>query len=99
MTPADRSLLFSVNLLVVQWQFAEERATLLGLIQDALPEVLPDGPVGDLIDPARSLIAARNPTEFTSALIDAQKPLVRILRANLSRAVIATTAERMGTPV
>ena len=98
MTADERIVLRAVNLMVIRWIREDERETLLALVADALPQVSERGQAGALIDPARQMLAAKTPIEWTRAVTDAGEALAKILRSDLVRAVTGHVAETLRMP-
>lgn len=97
MTPDERILLRTVNLLVIQWQFASDRETYLVLIEDALKRVPSHGWVAELVDAGQAMVAARSDVAWSQAVHMASQVVAKILRSDLAAAIVSRTAQNVKT--
>lgn len=59
LTPHERSVASICTILCVEWQFPEERMTLLGILKEGLPHCRQQVPVLDLVVRLNSLLRPR----------------------------------------
>lgn len=83
LNPHERSVASICTILCVQWQFDQDRKTLLAILKDGLPHCRQQVPVLDLVLAAQQLIDARTPLEFASAQSAASRALPAVLRADV----------------
>lgn len=83
LTPHERSVASICTILCVEWQFLEERRTLLAILKDSLPHCRQQIPVLDLVVAAQRLIDAKTVVEFASARHAASIALPAVLRPDV----------------
>lgn len=83
LTPHERSVASICTILCVEWQFPEERKTLLAILKDGLPHCRQQMPILDLVVAAQRLIDARTVVEFAAARHAASIVLPAVLRADV----------------
>jgi hypothetical protein len=98
MTAEERIVIRAMTLLVIDWQYPEERATLLALVEEALPKVPLQGKAARLAGAAQQMLAATTPGDRTRAVTDAARVLAGILRSDLSAALTGQVADTLRMP-
>ena len=98
MLAEERVVILAMTLMVINWQFEDERETLLALIDEALPRVPHHSKAAQLVRPARAMLAAQTPAERTQAVVDAGHVLGGILRSDLTQAVTGRVAAKLRVP-
>jgi hypothetical protein len=83
LNPHERSVASICTILCVQWQFPEERKTLLGILQQGIPHCRQQVPVLDLVLAAQQLIDAKTVVEWASARAAAGRALPSVLRPDV----------------
>lgn len=83
LNPHERSVATICTILCVQWQFAEDRRTLLAILKDGLPHCRKQVPVVDLVLAAQRMIEAKTVVEWASACAAAGRALPAVLRADV----------------
>jgi hypothetical protein len=83
LNPHERSVASICTILCVQWQFEEDRKTLLAILKDGLPHCRQQVPVLDLVLAAQQLIDAKTVVEFAAARAAAGRALPAVLRADV----------------
>ncbi len=83
LNPHERSVASICTILCVEWQFPDERKTLLAILKSGLPHCRQQVPVLDLVLAAQQLIDAKNVVEFASARAAAGRALPAVLRADV----------------
>ena len=98
MLAEERVVILAMTMMVIDWQFEEERQTLLALIDGALPKVPYHSKAAQLVRPARAMLAAKTPAERTRAVVDAAHVLGGIIRSDLAEAVTGRVAAKLRVP-
>lgn len=83
LNPHERSVASICTILCVEWQFDQDRKTLLAILKDGLPHCRQQVPVHDLVLAAQQLIDAKTVVEFASARAAAGRALPAVLRADV----------------
>lgn len=83
LNPHERSVASICTILCVEWQFDQDRKTLLAILKDGLPHCRQKVPVLDLVLAAQQLIDAKTVVEFASARAAAGRALPAVLRADV----------------
>lgn len=83
LNPHERSVASICTILCVEWQFDQDRKTLLAILKDGLPHCRQQVPVLDLVLAAQQLIDAKTVVEFASARAAAGRALPAVLRADV----------------
>jgi len=83
LNPHERSVASICTILCVEWQFDQDRRTLLAILKDGLPHCRQQVPVLDLVLAAQQLIDAKTVVEFASARAAAGRALPAVLRADV----------------
>jgi hypothetical protein len=86
LTEDERVVIAAITTICVQWLFADERKTLLGLIAHHLPHVRRAHPLGNLVSAAEQLQHAKTVQEWAVAKSAAARALVPVLRIDLAGA-------------
>jgi hypothetical protein len=95
MLAEERIVILAMTMMVIDWQFEDERQTLLGLIDQALPKLPYHGKAAQLVRPARAMLTAVTPAERTQAVVDARHVLGGIIRSDLAEAVTGRVAQKL----
>ena len=98
MLAEERVVILAMTLMVINWQFEDERETLLALIDEALPRVPYHSKAAQLVRPARAMLAAQTPAERTRVVVDAGHVLGGIIRSDLTQAVTGRVAAQLRVP-
>lgn len=83
LSPQERAVASICTTFCVEWQFAEERKTLLGLLSLHLPHVRQGPPLIDLCVAAEQFLCAKTPVEWAFAKNAAARALVPVLAPDL----------------
>lgn len=83
LNPHERSVASICTILCVEWQFPDERKTLLGILEAGLPHCRQQVPIVDLVVASHQLIAAKTVVEFVAARAAASRALPAVLRADV----------------
>lgn len=83
LSPQERAVASICTILCVEWQFPDERMTLLGILKEGLPHCRQQVPVLDLVVAAQQLIEAKTVVEFAAARNAASRALPAVLRPDV----------------
>lgn len=83
LNPHERSVASICTILCVEWQWDDERGTLLEILKDGLPHCRQQVPILDLVVAARQFIDANTHYERACARAAVSRALPAVLRADV----------------